>query len=173
MSWDNIFKQGMGNTKSFLFGDQPTLGSNFIGESNPNNFMGSGGMQLGSEYTPATSFLSPELYGMDQGLNSNVNFGAFNKMGESFNGMGQWASRNAPLLNFGGALINGVGGLISNSKNFGLMKDSINNQQNQWNQQYDMQRQLVNNQLAERQGRKIAANPNAESKDEYMKKWGV
>lgn len=164
--------QGMNAGKSFLFGDNPTLGENFM-SNNMYNTGGIPGIQFGENYQQPTQMLSPDLYSMNANLDPSVNFGAMNGLGEGFGKMGQWASQNAPLLNFGAGILSGVGGIIGNNRNYSLMKDNMNTQQNQWTKQYDMQRQMVNNQLADRQGRRVAANPNAESKDEYMKKWGV
>lgn len=92
-----------------------------------------------------------------------------------FDKMSQWGAANAPLLNFGASAIQGIANLYSGNKQMGLFKDQLNMQKDQWNSQYAMNRTMVNNQLADRQARRAAGNPdgNVQSVDEYMKKWGV
>lgn len=180
MAWNPLFQNFnsdglsnlMSNTRSYLFGSTPNIDPNFI-ESNMYNTGSSPGIQLGTNYQPPTDMYSPSLLGSNFNLNSNMDTGLVGRIGDGFNKLGDWASKNQALLNFGGALIDGVGGYVTNSRTMDLMKRSITNSENQWNKQYDMQRQMTNNQLSDRQRRRVSANPNAESVDSYMKKWGV
>ena len=68
----------------------------------------------------------------------------------------------------------GLGGAYMGMKQFGLAKDTLKEQQRQYNQNYQAQRTLINSQLSDRQLARVASNPDAyQSETEYMKKWGV
>ena len=55
----------------------------------------------------------------------------------------------------------------------GMYKDQMNEQRRQWNLNYNNQVQALNEQRSDRQRQRVAANPNAESVESYMAKWGT
>ena len=107
---------------------------------------------------------------MDQGLDP-MTWGdrfssGFSKMSDAF-------SQNKELLNFG---FQGAKGLFDAYNSFNqnkAMKDLLNFQKESYRNNLAMTRKTTNMELADRQRRRVSANPNAESVDSYMKKWGV
>ena len=53
------------------------------------------------------------------------------------------------------------------------MKDMLNFQKQKYADDLATSRKMTNMELSDRQARRVSANPNAESVDSYMKKWGV
>lgn len=59
-------------------------------------------------------------------------------------------------------------------KNYGLAKDQLAFGKEQFNKNYEAQRNLTNSHLADRQAARVAANPNdTMSVADYMAKWGI
>lgn len=137
------------------------------GNYNPNllNF-GSGVPDVSA---PLSQQYSPYSYQGD--INSTLTKGVmpdYNKTGGGLNLAG-----NLGYLNFGAQALQGIAGL------YGAYNQSKAN-----NQQLDLARQqystnlsnyqkTTNAEMSDRQARRVSANPNAESVDLYMKKWGV
>jgi hypothetical protein len=70
-------------------------------------------------------------------------------------------------------LASGVANTYTGWQNMKTAKDSLDFQKNAWSSQFNTQKKLVNNELSDRQMRRVAANPNEMSVDAYMKQYGV
>lgn len=74
---------------------------------------------------------------------------------------------------WGGLALGAIGGLGSafmGMKNYGLAKDSLNQAQSQFDQNYAAQRSTINAQMEDRQRARVAAGSGAESVDAYMQR---
>lgn len=89
------------------------------------------------------------------------------------NRMGQTGANNMGALNLGLGAITGLSDLYSSNQQMKLLRDQLGMQESQWNKNYDNQRSVTNEQYADRQRQRVAANPNAESVSSYMDKWGI
>ena len=118
---------------------------------------------------------------MTDGLNANLfsdQLSAFQptwgqKALGGLNDLGQGLSQNMGLATLGIGAINGLSSLYSGNKQMGMYKDQMNEQRRQWNLNYNNQVQALNEQRSDRQRQRVAANPNAESVESYMAKWGT
>lgn len=73
-------------------------------------------------------------------------------------------------LGLGQGVMNGFMGM----KQYGLAKDTLDENKRQFQMNFDAQRKMTNNQLSDRQHARVASNPGAyASEAEYMKKYGV
>ena len=66
-----------------------------------------------------------------------------------------------------------LGNLYMGMKNYGLAKDSLALQKDQYAKNYAANMKLTNAQLADRQARRVQENPNAMGVSEYMGKYGL
>ena len=126
-----------------------------------NNFLGG----LGS---PAISGNSPsDWLNQLQMSNGATGGGGLGGLFDGFLGKnGQQGWGNLAL----GAL-NGIGGAYMGMKQYGLAKDALAQSQNQFNKNYNAQRQTMNTQLEDRQRARVAATDGrAESVDSYMER---
>lgn len=89
------------------------------------------------------------------------------------NSMGQAGANNMGALNLGLGATQGLASLYNSNKQMGLLEQQLNQQRDQWNANYNNQRANYNERLADRQRQRVAANPNAESEDSYLKRWGI
>lgn len=95
------------------------------------------------------------------------------RFSQGMNDMGNAFSQNQAMLNFG---FQGVKGLFDAYNTFSqnrAMKDLLNFQKDAYRNNLAMTRKTTNMELSDRQRRRVSANPNAESVESYMKKWGV
>lgn len=77
---------------------------------------------------------------------------------------------------FGGLALNTFSGLASTylgMKQFGLAKDALKQNKRQFNLNFNAQAKLTNAQLEGKQRAQVAANPNAESVESYLKKYAI
>ena len=95
-----------------------------------------------------------------------------NFMGK-MNNFGDTAARNQGGLNMALTAAIGAMNAWNNHQNNKLQKDTLNFNKDVINRNYENQRKMTNMELTDRQARRVSANPNAESVDSYMKKWGV
>ena len=95
------------------------------------------------------------------------------KFMSGLNDFGQMGAKNMGALNMGLNAITGLANLYSSKKQMGLYEQQLNQQREQWDKNYETQKQMTNEQLYSRQRARVAANPNAESVSSYMDKWGV
>lgn len=94
--------------------------------------------------------------------------------GNSFSGLGNWASQNTDLLKAGAGLITGGLGAWNGMKQNKLMRQNMNQQASQFREQMDLSKQSINRNLEDRQRARVASNPVAyESVESYKKKYGV
>jgi hypothetical protein len=84
--------------------------------------------------------------------------------GTKLNGWGM------PALN----AVTGVGNLWMGMKNYGLAKDSLKEGRRQFDMNWGLNRNMVNNQLEDRQRARVASNPGAyQPVDDYMSTYRV
>lgn len=68
----------------------------------------------------------------------------------------------------------GIGNGYMGMKQYGLARDSLKEQQRQFNMNYENQRKLTNSMLEDRQRARVASNPGAyQSPEAYLKQYGV
>lgn len=89
------------------------------------------------------------------------------------NDLGNSFAQNQSMLNFGLGAAKGIFDAYNTFKTNSLQKDLLNFQKQQYYTNLDTARKTTNMELSDRQARRVSANPNAESVDSYMKKWGV
>lgn len=99
------------------------------------------------------------------GLGEQLKFGG-EELGNKF-------AQNQGLLNFGLAGAKGLFDTYNAFKQNSMQKDLLNFQKQAYRTNLDMTKKTTNMELSDRQRRRVSANPNAESVDNYMKKWGV
>jgi hypothetical protein len=76
----------------------------------------------------------------------------------------------APML----GVAQGLGNAFLGMKQYGLAKDTFNENKRQFNLNYDAQRKTINTDLEDRQRARVASNPGAyQSVGDYMKQNGV
>ena len=92
--------------------------------------------------------------------------GGLNDLGETF-------ANNQGLLNFGVNALSGLGSLYQGNKQMSMYKKQLDQQASQWNKQYRNQVNDYNERLSDRQRQRVAANPNNESVESYMQKYGA
>lgn len=79
-------------------------------------------------------------------------------------------------LQYGQFGLSALGGLAQGYlgfQNMSLAKKQTAQAQDNWNKQWNANKQTTNAALADRQNARVAASPNAESVDSYMKKYGI
>lgn len=83
-------------------------------------------------------------------------------------------SNNADLMEAGiGAITGGIGAWQGMQQNK-LMREIMQQQAGQFNEQMNLSKQNINRNIEDRQRARVASNPVAyESVDSYMKKYGV
>lgn len=88
---------------------------------------------------------------------------------------GAVGTKEAP--GWGGMALGAAGGLASafmGMKQYGLAKDTLANNKQQFQMQYDAQKQMTNSNLEDRQRARVASNPGAyQSPSAYMSQYGV
>ena len=87
--------------------------------------------------------------------------------------LGNKFAQNQGLLNFGLAGAKGLFDTYNAFKQNSMQKDLLNFQKQAYRTNLDLTKKTTNMELSDRQRRRVSANPNAESVDNYMKKWGV
>lgn len=102
------------------------------------------------------------FYNDEKGILGNF-FGSTNKAGHGFTGWGM------PTINMATGLANTYTGW----KNMETQRDALDFQKQAFSDQFNMQKKLTNAELRDRQTRRVAANPNAMSVNEYMKQNGL
>lgn len=136
---------------------------------------GNGGFQFGQDPFSSIPTTTTAMPGAIGDLSGQYSMPLMDRMQGTLGKVGQWGAQNGAMLNFGVGALTGLANLYQGNKQMGLFKDQLSTQKAQWDSQYNMNRSMVNNQLADRQDRRIAANPdgNVTSREDYMKKWGV
>lgn len=110
----------------------------------------------------------------NQGLNMNaMDYTQNYSLGDRFNQLGNYASQNKALLNFGLGAAKGIADSYNTFQNNKTAKSNLAFQKQQYATNLDITRKQTNMDISDRQARRVSANPNAESVDSYMKKWGV
>lgn len=110
-------------------------------------------------------------------MNFGVEPGTYPGIGEQlkFGGeeLGNKFAQNQGLLNFGLAGAKGIFDTYNVYNQNKAQRDLINFQKDKYRTDLDLTKKATNLDLYERQRRRVSANPNAESVESYMKKWGV
>ena len=99
-------------------------------------------------------------WGQDVGM-----FGGKDANGNAFNGWGGMALGAAQ----------GLGQMYMGMKQYGMMKDQLQFSKDAFNKNYEVQKNMVNSEMADRQNRRVAEGlmPNTMSTADYMAKYGV
>ena len=135
---------------------------------------------IDGNYTNAMDMAS-DAYGTSKlanigGLQSGQTYGVMDKFGDSLKSFfgGAVGTREAP--GWGGLALSAAGGLASTymgMKQYGLAKDSFDENKRQYAQNFDAQRGLTNSRLEDRQIRRNIERPDSMAAAEYMSKYGV
>lgn len=119
---------------------------------------------------------------------ANVNWGAgaqpssegfFGSIGNWMNDsgfLGKKLGDGTQLQGWGGMAIGAAQGLANaymGMKQYGLAKDTFNENKRQFELNFNSQKKLTNSRLEDRQRARVASNPGYQSVDEYMKKNGI
>lgn len=123
-------------------------------------------------YQSLTSF-SPQVPNMDY-LNGDQ-IGALQGQGDSLlSRLGSWAGNNEPLIKLGTGTVMGLVGGYNAFNTNKLAKQQLRQNTRQYNEQMGIQKNLLNQEMADRQAARVASNPSAyEPVQSYMKKYGV
>lgn len=123
-----------------------------------------------ADFSSMTSGMGDNLFSSQlSAFDPNASTGFLTKM----NDLGQGLSQNMGLLNLGIGAVNGLASLYTGNKQMKMYKDQMGEQRRQWDMNYNNQVNAMNEQRADRQRQRVAANPNAESVESYMAKWGT
>lgn len=95
------------------------------------------------------------------------------QLGNGFNQMSKTFAQYQPMLNFGFNAASGIANTWNQYNQNKAMKEMLNFQKQKYANDLATTRKMTNMELSDRQARRVSANPNAESVDSYMKKWGV
>ena len=124
------------------------------------------------------------------GYNSNVNTGVNLNLGAGANNQGFWGGlgdsistglKNTSALDWAkgiGGLAQTVGSIYMGNKQMGMAKDQMATANRQWQDQWNAQRNLANNQIGDAyearvKGGGAASRANSESTEDYVKRKGV
>ena len=135
-----------------------------------------GGLQFQQDPFSSIPTTTTALQGFDFGdIAGSYKMPLLDRLMGGLKRVGQGAAANEPLLNFGVGALQGISSLYQGNKQMGLFKDQLNTQKSQWDSQFNLNRNMINEQLSDRQSRRAAANPdgNVTSPTDYIKKWGV
>lgn len=158
----------------------------FLGYNTP-------GLQLGQQAGLGGMPMSTPYSGGGMGFSGNMNaMGSnptFQSLGSSlgmdipapyaqgagmFGNLGNWTSQNTDLLKAGAGLITGGLGAWNGMQQNKMMRQNMNQQAGQFQEQMNLSKQNINRNIEDRQRARVASNPTAyESVDSYMKKYGV
>lgn len=110
-------------------------------------------------------------------MNFGVEPGTYPGIGEQLKlggeELGNKFAQNQGLLNFGLAGAKGIFDTYNVYNQNKAQRDLLNFQKDKYRTDLDLTKKATNLDLYERQRRRVSANPNAESVESYMKKWGV
>lgn len=118
---------------------------------------------------------------MTNGSGNGAWLGSFGDMAPSLASPGG-GNGSTPFLStrdqqgWGGMALQGASSLANlymGMKQYGLAKDQLAFQKDSFNKQFEVNKNLTNSRLEDRQNRRVLENPNATSAAEYMSKWGV
>lgn len=124
------------------------------------------------------------------GYNSNVNTGVNLNLGAGANNQGFWGGlgdsistglKNTSALDWAkgiGGLAQSVGSIYMGNKQMGMAKDQMATANRQWQDQWNAQRKLANNQIGDAyearvKGGGAASRANSESTEDYVKRKGI
>lgn len=145
-----------------------------------NSMMGWGKPAQASPYG-GTDYLStltsPTLAGLDLGSSSQGSMlsGLSNLFPSGF--LGSTNADGVKTQGWGGTALSGIGALgnaFLSMQQYGLAKDTLNENKRQFQLNYDNQVKSTNSRLEDRQAARVASSPTAyQSVGDYMKKYGV
>lgn len=125
-------------------------------------------------YTP--SYIAPQTFANGGLMNANIggDIAPLNFM-DRIKQFGQWGAdeTNQNLLGLGVGGLQTIGGIIDGFNARKDAKTAMNLQRQQWDKSFARQGSIINEQYYDRQRKRQAANPNAMSPEEYLKKFGV
>jgi hypothetical protein len=114
------------------------------------------------------------MYGDTSGLNSSINSAVTGGVYPNTPTSNNFNFASAmPYLQFGTQALQGVAGLYGAYNQSKATNQQLSLARDQYNTNLTNYRKTTNADMSDRQARRVAANPNAESVDSYMKKWGV
>lgn len=135
----------------------------FTNQSGLSSFMPNTQGTLNAQYS------DPFNYGSS--VNSAVTNGVLPNYNKSSSGFD--LSGSMPYLQFGTQAIQGLAGLYGAYNQAKATNQQLSLARDQYNTNLANYRKTTNADMSDRQARRVAANPNAESVNSYMAKWGV
>jgi hypothetical protein len=130
----------------------------------------------GSTLFPTTNGLDMSGGGATSGGNGGWGAGLNQWLNES-GVLGSTDANGIKTQGWGGLAMSGaqsLGNLWMGMQQYGLAKDTFNENKRQFGLNYDAQRKSTNSRLEDRQAARVASNPGAyQSISEYMKKNGI
>lgn len=135
----------------------------FTSQSNLNNFLPNTQTALSSQYNDPFNYSSS--------VNSAVTKGVMPNYSQANSGFD--LSSTMPYLQFGTQAIQGLAGLYGAYNQSKATNQQLSLARDQYNTNLANYRKTTNADMSDRQARRVAANPNAESVNSYMAKWGV
>lgn len=168
-----LFDYGFGTNRQ---GNQGFNLPNWDQLINPQTISGSpgaGGLGLGdTSFSPilgnSGSFVNRDFGGFIPGAMGGGGGGGFMDSLRSSGFLGSEGNQGWGGLALGA--LGGIGSSILGMKNYGLARDSLNQAQNQFDQNYGAQRSTVNAQMEDRQRARVSAGGGAEAVEDYMKR---
>lgn len=147
-------------------------------------FMGANGIPGGlPSYTAGAPYDSGSFAGLDlSNPMALTDIGAAGSGSAGFGSLMDWMKRSGMLNSrdqqgWGGLALGaaqGIGNMYMGMQQYGLMKDAFENSKQQFERQFEAQKNLTNSRLEDRQKARVASNSSAyESPDSYMTKYGV
>lgn len=151
-----------------------------------NSMMGYGAGTRTSPFTGLPDYLSslqsPVLQGIDLGSGSaapasTLGGAGFNDWLKSTGILGSTDADGLKTQGWGGMALgaaSGLGNAFLGMQQYGLAKDTLNENKRQFQLNFDAQKKTTNARLEDRQAARVASNPGAyQSVGDYLKKYGV
>lgn len=134
------------------------------------------GMQsdIGASYQPwgnAETGFMPDFGGLGSGNTNLVDFGQANPMQAAWTKFQDSSFKDQ--ISAIGSTVNAASSAYNAYNSVKLGKQQLGLQKDAWNKQYSAQRSTTNAAMADRQAARVASNPNYQSVDSYMNKYGI
>lgn len=110
---------------------------------------------------------------MDYGVEPGTYPGIGEQLQLSTDNLGNTLAQNQGMLKFGLGAAKGIFDTYNMFQKNSAQKDLLKFQKQQYYTDLNMMKKQTNMDLSDRQRRRVSANPNAESVESYMGKWGV
>lgn len=135
----------------------------FANQSGLNSYAPNVQSALNAQYSDPFNYGSSVNSAVTNGVMPN-----YNNSGSNFN-----LASSMPYLQFGTQALQGLAGLYGAYNQSKATNQQLSLARDQYNTNLANYRKTTNADMSDRQARRVAANPNAESVNSYMSKWGV